>query len=169
MTRVGCSFLANLRIGALNFPDAIKLHKIGLDRNIGKVGGEQLPGADQFAAMMFGFGLFVALEIGEPAIGGAVGVTHHEDPLGLVQANRHTDLFEDEVLLEIITRRGESFGAARDNDHVGALDTLLLQELSNGSVDAMVEAAEHGGVGYVGVRGGVEMEDLFHGRPYSSC
>src|SRR6266849_3994713 len=110
--------------------------------------------------MMFGFGLLIAFEMGEPAVGGAVGVTHHEDPLGLVQANRHTDLFEDEVLLEIITRRGESFGAARDNDHVGALDTLLLQELSNGSVDAMVEAAEHGGVGYVGVRGGVEMADL---------
>src|SRR6266581_9763213 len=35
-------------IGALNFPDAIKLHKIGLDRNIGKVGGEQLSGAEQF-------------------------------------------------------------------------------------------------------------------------
>jgi hypothetical protein len=27
----------------------------------------------------------------------------------------------------------------------------------------VVEAAENGGVGYVGVGGGVEMEDLFHG------
>jgi hypothetical protein len=26
----------------------------------------------------------------------------------------------------------------------------------------VVEAAEHGGVGYVGVGGRVEMEDLFH-------
>ena len=112
--------------------------------------------------MMFSFSWLVAFEMGEAAVGGAVGVTHHEDSLGLVQANRHADLFEDEVLLEVVAWGGESFGAARDNDHVGALNTLLLQELSDGSADALVEAAEHGGVGYVGVGGRVEMEDLFH-------
>jgi len=59
----------------------------------GKFGGEQLSGAQQFGAMMFGFGLFVALEMGESAIGGAVGVTHYEHALGLVQADRHANLY----------------------------------------------------------------------------
>ena len=149
-------------IGALHFPDAVELHEVGLNRDVGEVGGEQLSGTEQFAAMMFGFGLFIAFEVGESAVGGAVRVTHHEHTFGLVQADRHADLFEDEVLLEVVARGGEGFRAAGDDDHVGALDVLLLQKLSDGSADAVVETAEHGGVGYVGVGGGIEMEDLLH-------
>jgi hypothetical protein len=91
-------------------------------------------------------------------------VAHDHDAFGLVQANRHADLFEDEVLFEVVARGSESFGSSGDDDHIGALDTLLLQELSHGRADAMIEAAEDGGVGYVLVGGRVEMEDLAHGR-----
>jgi len=149
-------------IGASHFPDAVELHKVRLNGNVGKVGGEQLSGPQQFAAMMFGFGLLIAFEVGQAAVGGAVGVAHHQYALGLVQSNRHADLFEDEVLLEVVARRGKSLGSAGDDYHVGALDFLFLQELSDGSADAVVEAAEHGSVGYVLVGGGVEMEDLLH-------
>jgi hypothetical protein len=41
---------------------------------------------------------------------------------------------------------------------------LLLQELPHDGADAVIEAAEDGGVGYVLVGGRVEMEDLSHGR-----
>src|SRR5258705_13143575 len=99
--------------------------------------------------MMFGLSFLIAFEVGETTIGGAIRVAHHEHALGLVQANRHADLFEDEVLLEIVAGRRESLGAAGNDDHVGALDFLLLQELSDGSADTVVEKAEHGGLGYV--------------------
>ena len=81
--------------------------------------------------MMFGFGGSVALEVSQTAVGSAVGMAHHQHAFGLVQANRHADLFQDEVLLEIVARGSESLGASGDDDHVGALDGLLLQELSH--------------------------------------
>jgi len=149
-------------IGASHFPDAVELYKVGFNRDVGKVGSEQLSGPQQFAAMMFGLSFLIAFEVGETTIGGAIGVAHYEHALGLVQSNRHADLFEDEVLLEVVARGGESFRSAGDDDHGGALDLLLLQELSDGSADTVVETAEHGGVGYVLVGGGVEMEDLLH-------
>jgi len=39
---------------------------------------------------------------------------------------------------------------------------LLLQKLSHGCADAVIEAAEDGGIGHVRVGGRVEMEDLAH-------
>ncbi|PYX30928.1 MAG: hypothetical protein DMG80_11180 [Acidobacteria bacterium] len=100
-------------------------------------------------------------------LGGTIGVAHHDYTLGLMQADRHANLFEDEILLEVVARRSESLGAPGDDDQVGTLDTLLLHKFSHGPVDAMVEAAEQGGVGYVRVGGGIEMEDLLHEMPHS--
>src|SRR3977135_4341990 len=113
--------------------------------------------------MMLGFGHLVAFEISQAAIGGAIGVAHDEHAPSLVQADRHADLVQDEILLESSARGSESLRAAGDDDHVGALDDLLLQKLSHCIADAVVEAAEDGSIGYVRVGGGVEMEDLFHG------
>jgi hypothetical protein len=78
----------------------------------------------------------------------------------------HADLFEDEVLFEVVARGGEGLGSSGDDDHVGALDALLLQELSHGRADAVIEAAEDGGVGHVRAGGRVEMEDLAHERSW---
>ena len=113
--------------------------------------------------MMFSFGLAVSFEMGQAAIGGAVGVAHDQDTLGLVQADGHSDLFEDEVLFEVIARGSEGLGSSGDDDHIDALDSLLLQKLPHGRTDAVIEAAENGGVGHVRVGGRVEMEDLAHG------
>jgi hypothetical protein len=41
-------------------------------------------------------------------------------------------------------------------------DGITLQKFANREIDAVVEAAEDGGVGYVGIGRGVEMEDLAH-------
>src|ERR1700675_1272016 len=113
---------------------------------------------------MVGFGFAVSFEMGEAAVGGAVGVAHDQNTFGLMPADRPPDLFEDEVLFEVVARRSEGLGSSGDDDHVGAFDTLLLQELPHGRADAVIEAAEDGGVGYVRVGGRVEMEDLAHGR-----
>src|SRR6202030_2941053 len=102
---------------------------------------------------MVGFSFAVSFEMGEAAVGGAVGVAHDQDAFGLVQADGHADLFEDEVLFEVVARGSESLGSSSDDDHIGPLDTLLLQELSHGGADAVIEAAEDGGVGYVLVGG----------------
>ena len=112
--------------------------------------------------MVIGFGLAVAFEVGEAAVGGAIGVAHHHDAFRLVQTDRHADLFEDEILLEVVAGRGESLRASGNDDHVGAFDALLLQKLSHDRVDAVIEASEDGSVGRVGSGGGVEMEDFAH-------
>src|SRR5450759_319837 len=115
---------------------------------------------------MVGFGLAVSSEMSEATVGGAVGMAHDHDAFGLVQADGHADLFEDEVLFEVVARGGEGLGSSGDGDHVGALDTLLLQELSHGRADAVIEAAEDGGTGNVRVGGRVKMEDLAHKRSW---
>ena len=56
--------------------------------------------------MMVGLGLDVSFEMGQAAIGGAIGVAHHYNALCVVQADRHSNLFENEVLLEVVARGG---------------------------------------------------------------
>src|SRR5450631_2543952 len=147
-------------VGALHFPDSIELYEVGLNRNVGEVLRKKIPSAEEFAAVMVGFRCFVTLEMSKTAIGGAVGVAHDQDSLRLVQADRHANLFEDEVLLEIIAWRSQSLGASGNDDHVSALNALLLQKFSHRRADAMIEAAENSGVGYVWGGGRVEMEDF---------
>src|SRR5271166_5559543 len=112
---------------------------------------------------MIGFGGLVALEVSQSAIRSTVGMAHDYDAFGLVEEDGHADLFQDEVLFKVVARRGEGFGSTGDDDHVGTLDALLLQELSHCGADAVIETAEHGGIRHV--RGGrrVEMEDFTHG------
>lgn len=112
--------------------------------------------------MMGGFGVAVSFEMREAAVGSAVGVAHDDDSLGLVQANRHADLLQDEILFEIVTRGRQGLGSSGYDDHVGAFDSLFLQELSHGGADAVIEAAEDGCIGYVWPGRRIEMEDLTH-------
>jgi len=146
----------------LYFPNSVKLNKVWFDRKRGKVLYEKLGGAQKFAAVMRGFGSAVTFEMREAAVGGAIGVAHHEDALGLMEADRHADLLEDEVLLEVVARRSERFCPASDDDHVGALDALLLEKLADGTTDAGIEAAEHSGISDVGLGRRVEVEDFAH-------
>src|SRR5277367_4009883 len=113
--------------------------------------------------MVRGLGGLVSLEVCQSSIGCAVGMTHHEHAFALVQPDRHADLFKNEVLLEIVARGCESLGASGHDDHVRIFNALLLQEFSDSSVDAMVEATEDRCLGDVGGGRRVEMENLTHG------
>jgi|SRR5208282_1972182 hypothetical protein len=152
-------------IRALYLPDSIELYKIRFHRNSGEVAGEKFAGAQQFGTVMVGLGRAVAFEMSQSAVGSAVGVAHDQDALRLVQADGHADLLEDEVLLEVVARGSQGLGSSGYYDHVSALDGLLLQELSHDGADAVIEAAEHGGIGDVWVGGRIEMEDLAHESP----
>ena len=112
------------------------------------------------------FRFAISLEMGESAIGGAVGMAHDEDAFRLMQADRHPYLLEDKVLLEVIARGGQCFRASGDDDHVGVVDCLLLKKFSDGLTNAVVKAAENRGFGNVGRVGRVEMEYFSHGLPY---
>lgn len=112
--------------------------------------------------MMRGFGGAVSFEVGETAVGRAIGVAHDKNAFGLVETDRHADLLEDEILLEVVARGSERFGASSDDDHVGLHDALLLQKFAHGAIDAVVEAAEHGGIGDVGFGRRVEVKDFVH-------
>jgi len=114
---------------------------------------------------MGGFGVAVSFEMREAAIGGAVGMAHDDDSRGLVQANRHADLLQDEILFEVVARRGQGLCSSGYDDHVGTLDSLFLQELSHDGADAVIEAAENRCIGYVWSGRRIEMEDLTHGVP----
>jgi hypothetical protein len=149
-------------VRAFYFPDSIEFYKVGLNRNVGKVCGQQLSGAEKLTAVMRGFGLLVAFEMGQAAVGGAIGVAHDHDAFRLVQQDGHADLLQDEVPFEVVAWGSERLGASGDNDHVGAFDALFLQKFAHGGADAMVETAEDGGVGYVSGGGRVEMEDFAH-------
>ena len=145
-----------------DFPDTIKLYKITLNGDARKIRSQEISGPEQFPAMMCRLGLTVSMEMSEAAISGAVGVTHYQYPLGLVQPDGHPNLFENEVLLKIVARGGKRFRPACDDDHVGALDVLFLQELSHSRADALIETAKHRRIGNIGVGWGIEMEDLPH-------
>jgi hypothetical protein len=144
-------------------PDAVKLDEVRLNRNVREVGCEKFSGVKQFFAVMLRLGYFIAFEMGQAAVGGAVGVAHDQDTFGLVQANGHADLFEDEVLFEVVARGGQGLGSSGNDDHVSAMDALLLHELSHRGADAVIEAAEDRRVGYVWGGGRIEMEDFAHG------
>jgi hypothetical protein len=89
-------------------------------------------------------------------------VTHHENTFCFVQANRHSHLLENEILLEVITRRRKGLRTAGHNDHVATHNILLAQKLTDDRTDAIVETAEHRGIRDVWIRGRVEVEDLSH-------
>jgi hypothetical protein len=122
-------------------PDSVELNEVGLDADVRKAFRKQVSGSKQFAAVMFGLGIAIAVEMSQAAIGRAIGVAHHQHSFGLVQANGHSNLFENEVLLEVVAWRSQRLGSSGDNNHVGALDALLLQKLSHRHADAMIEAA----------------------------
>src|SRR5579863_8266165 len=112
--------------------------------------------------MMFGLSIAVSLEMGEAAVGGAVGMAHHQNPFGPVKSDRHSDLFQDEILLEVIARRSQCFGTAGDDNHVGALDSLLLQKFPHHHADPMIEAAKHGSIRHILAARGIELKDFAH-------
>jgi len=74
-------------------------------------------------------------------------MTH--DTLGLVQADRHPHLFENEGLFEVVCAARPGFCPSGDDNHVGALDGLFLQKLSHRRADTVIEAAQHSGIGHV--------------------
>src|SRR5580698_206680 len=115
---------------------------------------------------MLRFPALVSVEGGEAAIGGAVGVAHQKHALGVVQADRHAHLFEDEVALEVIARGGQGFRAAGYDDHVRPCDALTLEKLVGGQTDALIETAEHSGIGLVRLWRRIEVEDFFHSASY---
>src|ERR1700688_354776 len=147
---------------SLHLPDPVELYEVRFDRNTGKGRGEKFSRAQQFATVMFGFGVAVAVEIREASVSGAIAVAHHEHSFRLVQANRHADLFKNKILFEIVARRGKCLRSSGDNDHVWAFDGLLLQKLAHGSADAVIKAAEHCSVGYVLPLWRVVFENLLH-------
>jgi len=46
---------------------------------------------------------------------------------GLMQADGHAHLFEDEILFRSRCAGSEGLGSSGNDDHVGALDTLFLR------------------------------------------
>lgn len=90
-------------------------------------------------------------------------MAHDEHAFALVQEDRHADLLEDEVFLEVVAGGSQSLSAAGDDDHVGVLNVLLLQKFAHHGANAVIETAEYGGLSDVGLSGRVEVEDLAHG------
>src|ERR1700722_7057826 len=111
---------------------------------------------------MFSLGLSISLEMSQAAIGRAVGMAHNQDPFGRVQADRHSDLLQNEILLEVIAWRSQRLGAAGNDNHIRALDSLLFQKLPHRQADAMIKATEHRSIRHVLAGWRIEWEDFAH-------
>jgi hypothetical protein len=155
--------LSRLRASAFaDLPDSIKLHEVGLDPDVWEICDQKVSGSEKFGTVMFSLGVTVSLEMGQATVGGAVGMAHNQDPFGPVQADGHSDLLENEILFEIIARRSQRLGSSGDDNHIGALDSLLLQKLSHGQADTVIKAAEHSSIRHILLSWRIEMEDFAH-------
>ena len=137
--------------------------KKAFDVHVGESLLDEFRRAAKFILMMFGLALAIAFERRQSAVGSTIGMAHQVHAWTLVEQNGHANLLENEIALEVVARRCQRLRAARNNDHVGTQDSLLLEKFLHRVPDALVEAAEHRGVGNVLIGRGVEMEDFAHG------
>ena len=63
--------------------------------------------------------------------------------------------------LEIIARRGQGFCSASDDDHVRPQDAPLPEKFVYRQTNTLIEAAQHRGIGGIGLLRRVEVEDFF--------
>src|SRR6185369_9562319 len=117
--------------------------------------------------MMRRFTFAIPFKGSQAAVGGAIGMSHEKGAGRLVQQDRHADLLEDKVALEVVARGSESLGAAGDHDHIRAEDVLVLEKLLNSEPNPLIEAAEHSGVSDIGLRMGLEVKYFIHGSKSS--
>ncbi|HET9410095.1 MAG TPA: hypothetical protein VFO39_22860 [Candidatus Sulfotelmatobacter sp.] len=103
--------------------------------------------------VVVGFAPAIPAKSLKSSIRATVGVAHEEESLGSVQQNRHTQLLEDEISLEIIAGRGKGLGAASDHNHVWAVDLPPAQEFVHRQPNALIEAAEHCRISYIRLGG----------------
>src|SRR2546423_925105 len=111
---------------------------------------------------MRGLALAISAECSQASVGGAIGMAHQKDLRCLVQQNRHAHLFQNKVALKIIAWRGQCFCSTGYDDHVRTDDFLPLQKFVYRQADALIEAAKHSGIGYVGVWRRIKVKGLFH-------
>src|SRR5215467_15576338 len=107
--------------------------------------------------MMCGLGFSIAIELSQSAVHSAIGMVHQQHARSLMQPDRYPHLLENEFPLGLIVRGSERLDGARHDDHVGTLDTLLLQKFSGSLAEPVIEAIDHSRVGDVLVGGRVEM------------
>src|SRR5262249_41629738 len=107
--------------------------------------------------MMCGLGFSVTVELRQAAVHGAIGMVHQQHARSLMQPDRYPPLLENKFPLGLFVGGSERFDGARHDDHVGTLDTLLLQKFSGSLAEPVIEAIDHSRVGDVLVGGRVEM------------
>jgi hypothetical protein len=141
---------------------AFESYEKALDGGHWKFAFDQVRSSLQFCFMVCRLGLAVACECFEPTIGPAVRVRHQENPFGAVQLNGKAKLLKNEVALAGVARRCKRLRTASDDDHVGMRNALLLKKLAYNLPDALIKTAQHGCVGSVVLRRGIEVEDFAH-------
>src|SRR3954468_12778911 len=100
---------------------------------------------------MSGLAFAISAECSQTSIRGAIRMAHQKDLRCFVQQDRHPHLFQNKVALKVIAWRGQSFCATGYDDHVRTHNLLPLQKFVYRQADALIEAAKHSGIGYVGV------------------
>jgi hypothetical protein len=79
-------------------------------------------------------------------------VAHEEHARRLMETHGHPHLLQNEIALEIIARRGQRFRSTSDDDHVRPQNSLSPEKLVYRQTDALIEAAQHRGVGDIRLR-----------------
>src|SRR5438445_552326 len=80
---------------------ALEGHKETFHFEFRKIGTRQLRRAFQFLLMKIGLAPLISSEGRQASVGCAIGVAHQEDTARAMQANRHSQLLENKVALEV--------------------------------------------------------------------
>src|SRR3954471_7341931 len=86
---------------------------------------------------------------------------HQNDPGGSVEANRLSDLVEEEFAIGFMLGRCQRLRASGDLDRIGILNPDAFQVFRQPLLKAIIEAPDDGRVTVVLLPGSVEMEYLF--------
>src|SRR5215467_7079127 len=111
---------------------------------------------------MSGLGLAIASVRSQASVSGAVGVGSQKHTPSTVQADGHANLFENEVLFEVVARRSQGLGSPGNDDPVGLQNSSPLEKFSRDLLHAVIEAAEHRRIGNIRIRRGIEVEEFSH-------
>src|SRR6185312_7565786 len=103
---------------------SLKVNKEASDPNLGKVVLDQLGGSVQFGLVVGGLAFAISTECCQASVSRTIGMAHQENLRRFMQQNRHSHLLQNEVALEVIARRRESFCATGHDDHVRTQDLL---------------------------------------------
>src|SRR5438270_5528246 len=89
--------------------------------------------------MVFGLRACVTTEGGQSSISSTVAVQHENHTLCFMQADRCANLFQDELAIGLLLRRGQALRATGNPDRIGIRNARPPEKFGKPQLEAVVE------------------------------